>query len=569
MAMEDRPSQDVRDWISDEVRGLQCHRLRLLSLHNSTLPLHHLPAEILVEILRQAFGQNDRKWMAKAAGVCRHWRDVVISTPLLWSNIDLSMTSQYMKLCLARSQEASLRIYVPPDEPHETPDPSAIFSILSPHHPRISQVDTVMRFPSAFHRAALRHMVEDGLPALTSLRIETLCEYTLQLTNSHMPNVRKLSLSGVTLQWISWPLPGLTSLCLLNVTHSRGSDQARGSTLISHILDVLEACSSLETLKYEQMLGPAISPESYWSGISDKRVVSLPCLQDLSLKTSSADGAAVILAHVAFLRKVRISVRVGESTYQTGEPLDASLLTTILPSDATRLPIIAHARHITVWSVGRGLSVWVDEDARSWGYTPSDDEDEPEPPTLSLGFGTPMRGSENEMFHNVVSELCSVFPSSLESLILNGPVHLLDIETWNRVLTAFPLLQYLELYSTLHGLKDFVSVLKPRADTVPWARLQDLYWECALPPQPAEQDTAGDDTVDLEILKQLRVVLQERGEANSRLKHLYIDLKSTANTPLHSVPPDSHTTASNPMPPAVEEVRLELSSVVDSLELYN
>ena len=570
IAMQDRPSQDIRYWVSDEIRELQCHILRLRSLHNSTLPPQKLPAEILVQILRCAFGHDDRKWMVKVAGVCRHWKDVIIGTPLLWTNIDLPMNQQYMELFLARSQEANLHIRVPFQEPHKSPDLSAILSALAPHHPRISQVNINMGMPSPFfQRAVLRQLMEASLPALTSLSIDTSMDDTLQLSNSRMPNIRKLKLGGFNLQWASWPLPGLTSLHLIDVTRSRGSDQVPREIDISSILDVLEACNSLEIFKYEGMLASARTLASHWSSVSDKRVVSLPCVQDFSL-VMPVDHAAVILAHVTFPRKARISIRVGRFAYEPGAPLNASLLTTVLPSDATRLPIIADARHITVWLVGIRLSVWVDEDARSWGYNPLEDEYEPDPPTLSLGFAATMPGTENDMFHNVVLELCSIFPSSVESLIINGPVHLLDVESWGRILAAFPLLQYLELYSTLRGLEDFVPVLKPatRHGAVPWARLQDLYLECTPPPRQAGQGADGDDPdrSNWEILKQLRAVLQERSEANSRLKHLYIDLKSTTNCSLHSVP---ETATSNTLSAAAEEVRLELSTVVDSLELYD
>ncbi|EPT00161.1 hypothetical protein FOMPIDRAFT_115688 [Fomitopsis schrenkii] len=404
MAMRGRSKEETRDWVSTEMRKLHCHLSDLLSLQNSALPLHNFPAEVLADILRRACtGQTSVAWLIKTAGVCRHWKDIIVGTPLLWNDIDLAMPERHTALSL--------------------------------------------------------------------------------LTGSHLPNIRRLSLEGaITLQWdADWPLPDLTYLRLVNVTHSRhgsGDQQARGD--VGCMLDVLEACSSLETFRYRQARSGSASPSGPgWSSISDQRMVTLSCARDFFVDTASVDGAAAILARVALPRKALTSVHVsGNIEFETGAPLNASLLRAVLPSNAAHLPVIVHARHITVWLVEAGLLVWVDEDWRIWGATvdseSSEDGEEPEFPVLSLCFSPPKRSAEAEVFHGIVLELGSIFPSSVESLILNGPIHFFDNESWHRVLAAFPFLQYLELYSTLTGLKDFIAVLKPDTHSVPWACLQEL-----------------------------------------------------------------------------------------------
>ncbi|EPT00159.1 hypothetical protein FOMPIDRAFT_1123178, partial [Fomitopsis schrenkii] len=89
-ATQDQSRQAIRDWVSTEVCGLQSHLARLLSLHNSTLPLHNLPMEVFADILRCALaGRGGRAWLIKSAGVCRYWQDIIVGTPLLWNDIDL------------------------------------------------------------------------------------------------------------------------------------------------------------------------------------------------------------------------------------------------------------------------------------------------------------------------------------------------------------------------------------------------------------------------------------------------------------------------------------------------
>ncbi|KAH9931018.1 uncharacterized protein B0H18DRAFT_842456, partial [Fomitopsis serialis] len=62
----------------------------LQSVYNSTLSVNTQPNEILIEILCLASASDARNtWITKTMGVCRQWRDLIMDTPLLWTNIDL------------------------------------------------------------------------------------------------------------------------------------------------------------------------------------------------------------------------------------------------------------------------------------------------------------------------------------------------------------------------------------------------------------------------------------------------------------------------------------------------
>jgi hypothetical protein len=77
-------------------RALCNYRQMLVTLLS---PIRRLPPELLGEIFRYCLPQNyDEKGAHKAvmlpSHVCKHWRDVALSTPTLWTNIVLRVTDE-------------------------------------------------------------------------------------------------------------------------------------------------------------------------------------------------------------------------------------------------------------------------------------------------------------------------------------------------------------------------------------------------------------------------------------------------------------------------------------------
>ena len=387
MYLRDRSGHEVRDWVSTEVRGLQRHISCLNHLHNSTLPLQTMPEDVLVEVLRRVvFTQSDKTWLIQAASVCRYWRETIWGTALLWNDINLGMKLRHIELCLARSFDACLRVrlYGGFVDAHAL---SVACSLLAAHQSRISTINLNLASYSLFRQdsrlQSVCRIIEAFLPKLESMTIVSCVGVPLQLTESHLPNLRKLSLSGVTLEWTSWPLRSLTSLGLSEIMHSRGDEQSQDD--LNSLLDVLEACHLLESLTYEQRVGTTASPELHSSNL-DERVVFLPCLQYLSVKVVTMEDAAAILTHVELPEDASVSVYVAQAGLSPH--LSVSPLTAVLSPGGTLLPILARARHIAVSLAGIELNITAEESlpVQTRGFASSSREDRgptPMAPVLS------------------------------------------------------------------------------------------------------------------------------------------------------------------------------------------
>ncbi|EPT00160.1 hypothetical protein FOMPIDRAFT_1049991 [Fomitopsis schrenkii] len=404
------------------------------------------------------------------------------------------------------------------------------------------------------------------------MKIASAKEFPLQLTQSHLPSIRRLSLSGVNLKWTSWPLPGLTSLSLANVTHSRGdvhTDVDGGE--LDALLDALEACISLETFEYEKSLPSESDPPIGMNGLPDKRVVALPSIRKFSVDTVSV-GDAAVLAHVTLPRDAVVEGQVHklDFTPSANEPV----LAAVLPSNAASLPVLTHARKVTVWLTDRALSFVADENLQFLFTTqPEQPEDRIDPyPALTMHFhtlGTQDRGED--MFRSAIRELANIFPPCLDSLIIKGPIHLVDTESWTRVLAAFPLLENFSLYSSLDDFKGFVKTFKPKEHATPCPRLRTLRLvaECSRAGR-AEPDSDDAVTAHVAMLHELRGILQERCEADSRLAYLHVDLTQCVDCIAESTSApgseDSESeSAPDPLLAALREIWPELNSVVEAL----
>ncbi|KAG9017067.1 hypothetical protein FRB90_001892 [Tulasnella sp. 427] len=86
--------------------------LELRRRHNSLLPIHRLPLEILSAIVEFALSSIHADYrlqrLLQISSVCFTWRTVAIATPSLWSTISSRNTTNTITLALERSKDAPL-----------------------------------------------------------------------------------------------------------------------------------------------------------------------------------------------------------------------------------------------------------------------------------------------------------------------------------------------------------------------------------------------------------------------------------------------------------------------------
>ncbi|KZT64597.1 hypothetical protein DAEQUDRAFT_769583 [Daedalea quercina L-15889] len=541
----------------------QNHLPHVLSLHNSTRPLNMLPNELFITILRLAandegLDQDGITWIIKTTGVCRLWRDVVVNTPLLWKEIELSRNLHFVELSLARSDFVSINIRLPMQfsdgRTQSQIDFSSIARLLVPRHQRISHMDLSIETDDLTpdSRRALSSLLEAPLSSLVSLCLTTSPSFRLTLRQGHLPSLRSLSLTSVTIDWtILRLLPYLTSLTLRNITNP---DDGRAGSVVS-LLDLLESCSSLESFTYESRK-TASEVE-----IPAHRLVSLPQMRRFHLSGFPADILKVT-PHLSLPRHAHLSLELFD--LKTAEALDNQfpVFLAVLPRDTTYLPALRDVRHVMVWFEDAKVIVYADEqrtkfwDSRAsksseYGLGPEGEEASVMP---SLCMIYRLSGSESDEYvlENVVRELSTFFPSSVETLILRGFVNIVEPEIWARMLAAFPNIEHLELIAVECDMKSFPPALTPTPTTVPCSRLRTL----VLRYEPNEKDGGR------KMLEELCTVLRRRDEARCRLESLSIQVEPITDETLYT-PSD----VVNRLPAELAEIEQRLMSVVDSLEI--
>ena len=96
----------------------------LCSFKNSATHVNRLPIEILVRIFscvmasRPHFGRFPYYLSQTTFGaVCKHWRRITLSSPLLWDFITSCSHPSMIKIALQRSQNVTLKAYIERCEP--------------------------------------------------------------------------------------------------------------------------------------------------------------------------------------------------------------------------------------------------------------------------------------------------------------------------------------------------------------------------------------------------------------------------------------------------------------------
>ncbi|TFY59520.1 hypothetical protein EVG20_g7761 [Dentipellis fragilis] len=188
--------------------------LQLFIQYNTLAPLHILPPEILLAIFSNLVHDPDtsprlgNQRLTCASAVSSYWRRLIVSSPQLWTRIDLAQ-EQFATLALGRSQNAPIDLILYSQLPEITPPNVA--AIISHHASHIAMLDLMIpysmhdmlqeRFPSRFpvlHTLSLKISVDDR-----SFQGDPPILYASAM-NTAMPAVRTLKLEDM---WLPWTLP--------------------------------------------------------------------------------------------------------------------------------------------------------------------------------------------------------------------------------------------------------------------------------------------------------------------------------------------------------------------------
>ncbi|KAG8913949.1 hypothetical protein FRC01_004297 [Tulasnella sp. 417] len=218
--------------IDIQVQSLGVGRSNELNLRieqNAELPIHSLPAELLLQIvclhMILEFGSLPKSYyrrLISLSGVCAHWYNVVTHSPPLWTLINASDPPKVVEMALERSSSHPLDIVLhprvrPSDELPQTA-PATFRSILDAinlHRNRCRSMDIVV--PSQWVATVITGLggSAPNLEKLSFIDEDTVyCGQEFDLLGGKAPRLNSLTLNGVSVRWDSEVLHDLAILDL-------------------------------------------------------------------------------------------------------------------------------------------------------------------------------------------------------------------------------------------------------------------------------------------------------------------------------------------------------------------
>ncbi|KAH9911801.1 uncharacterized protein B0H18DRAFT_307653 [Fomitopsis serialis] len=499
-----RSLQEIRSWLEIEARERRCCLADLHSAYNATLAIHRLPIEILVKTLDLVGSEFltwteahwwkviRRFWVLRIMGVCRHWRSSIVGSPVFWVNISLRSSREFVDLCLARSADKAVTLFRPAYRPsHVDDDCSILVALVAQHHLRIASV--VVEGDQPGIADTLTQSFKTFLPSLTSMDL-TLSRgaqrsvYPLQFTQGHLPSLRHVRMSGVTLdQWSALPFAQLTSLTISGIRVLDHDLRESCELSFPALLELLGACTSLEELTYNDMV-----QEEMWAA-DVNLTVSLSHLRHLRMSGTTTNISKVV-AHLSLPPTVQLYLDLRARDTFAILPTEhehdhLSVLNAALPRDVTKLPVLQNLRHVMAWCTNHRLDVYAVSDItalwKSQLWRISDrrflpvtyDLDIPPMPSVYMTYPLDYRQLRlsRDVLRGVIAELGDGYLSpAVQTLVICGDAEGVDTHSWIRLLTAFPNLEHLEVVADACSVCALPPALAPSPAGIPCTRLHKL-----------------------------------------------------------------------------------------------
>ncbi|KII87398.1 hypothetical protein PLICRDRAFT_55359 [Plicaturopsis crispa FD-325 SS-3] len=322
----------ARQHVDNEIAALERSIRAFKTRRNEFALISRLPPEILSEVFHcyqaiMQISELDTSWMT-AMYVCRHWRDIALDCPRLWSYI-VPRTTKWTKKLLARSKDAPLTIV------STIPNPARSFE-----HSLKLALSQVSR-ASAVHLTTTTRCMESifddfatPAPILESLTLEVSDPWQLTGPDPNAYTIPETFCSGINpmLRYFSlrscgipWGSSFLNNIQVLKMS----AIPVAFRPSMSDILGILgRASSSLSVFEIRDSVDS--SGESFGApGI----VVNLPHLTSIHISSCTARECGTILAHLKLPASAAIEL---ECTLSDDITTDlANILPTVAASSAT------------------------------------------------------------------------------------------------------------------------------------------------------------------------------------------------------------------------------------------
>ncbi|TDL17645.1 hypothetical protein BD410DRAFT_794107 [Rickenella mellea] len=312
----------ARKALDDQLAFHTTSILQLNAQRNELTTASSLPVEILCSIFQliatasppvrldqlpspKIFGQicQDRYKWTIVTQVCRRWRKAAFSFPRLWNYVNTS-DIELASRCLKRSASAPLEVAI------RSGEWDISMSSYKHFHDRfIKNLSRLVKLTLVFdgHNSRLLDSFVKPASRLTTL---TLCapdpgdivhiSPKFFSFSNQLPKLRNLTLSFVSIPWVSPLIRGLTNLALIDVPITAQPDHIV-------LINILKHCPCLEVLRLARS-GPKNIPENQHA----RAMVETPQLKEFIMVLDARDCMNFI-AHlkVPLLSKLQLAFRTG------------------------------------------------------------------------------------------------------------------------------------------------------------------------------------------------------------------------------------------------------------------
>ncbi|KAI1793651.1 hypothetical protein LXA43DRAFT_199061 [Ganoderma leucocontextum] len=409
-------------------------RLELNRLWNGSLLIHRLPNELFVQIfahfqdvtcrppkpsLPSAIlqrGPSQPGWHGLML-VCRHWRDVFVSTPTFWRKVDLKRHIDWTNLCLTRSAAASIDVCAGRHD-------RCSLEVLHPHIHRF----TILRLDAQRHHIV--SLFKSSMPLLEDLYLNVLepeVNIDAQLTSQRFPRLRTLVLCGTVAPQETSLFAQLRALSLSCCSYNFSFDT---------FLDILVTCGRLEELTLKGTLDYLSDEWMHGDPAVPRRPpISLPRLRTFTMEKHEIIRTSRFLAHLHLQPSLILSIggNFQESDAAGVIPGTVNTISAMLPPNcSTTLPILAIATKVD-------LVIWGNDYEIGCGNYPG---------FPYARFALSMDGDPDWggfMSQGLVDLVECFGRSPLTHLTVKGDHSHGTVEAWERVFRTFPLLEEVDL----------------------------------------------------------------------------------------------------------------------------
>ncbi|KAL1943563.1 hypothetical protein VTO73DRAFT_4008 [Trametes versicolor] len=391
------------------------------ALWNAALPIHSLPAEVLLHIFEELapallpdkppsrflpYEEEARRPWARLMLVCRHWCALIRNRACFWSDITIATDTRWFDLALSRLGNAPMRVQLAPEC-----DLKAVLPMLEVHAGRIEKLALEVAV-SDEDVPYLESLLSRSFSVLRSLAI------AMDETASPVPAVADCCAGLDRLELTHTPVPWtkavLANVKILSLTDCSLSTPTRP---FLEFLDVLEHGQRLRYLYLNNFLSAAVNLQS--SAIHE-RVVTLPVLQHLECRDVPAN-IAQLMAH---LHTPALSYLELLGSCNDGD-LPPSVHASLLPDDPrTQYPVLQ-----------RVTSAYLDVSGQTGLHFTN--------PASGISLVTYLFNLDAQLWlARELPRLPTHLGPALTALELRG---VLDVPqaTWDRVFDAFPALEKL------------------------------------------------------------------------------------------------------------------------------